>query len=103
MEPERMVEAREHQRGIENKAAVGDQRRVEQGKIRGVGEHALMQREVVAELARRLDPHLLACRAVLWRQVTRDIDRPDLDRTFALPIGSDLRWQPVDELRLELR
>ena len=65
MKPDRVVEARQHQTRVEHEAAMGDQRRIEQGEIRGIGEHALVQREIVAELARGPDPHLLR-----WRRAS---------------------------------
>ena len=39
MKPDGMVEACEHQPGIEDEAAVSDQRRVEQREVRGIGQH----------------------------------------------------------------
>ena len=60
MEPDGVVEARQHQPRIEHEAAMRDQRRVEQREVRRIGEHALVQREIVAELARGPDPDLLA-------------------------------------------
>ena len=56
VEPKRMVEARKHQLGVEHKAAMGNQRRIQEREVRGIGEHALIQALVIREFARRPDP-----------------------------------------------
>src|SRR4029079_8944117 len=60
VKPDGMVEARQHQGLIENEAAMGDQRRIEQSEIRGVGEDTLVEREVVTKASRRPNPDMLA-------------------------------------------
>ncbi len=96
MKPERVVEAREHQPRVEDEAAMGDQRRIEQGEVGGIGQHALVQGKIVAEPPGGPDPDLLGGGAVLGRKVAGEVDRPDLDRPLMLPIGLDLGRQPVD-------
>ena len=97
MKPDGMVEAREHEGRIENEAAMGDQRGIEQGEIGGIGKHALVQSEVVAKGARRPDPHLLRGRALFRAEVAGKVDRPDLDRPLAFPIGFHLRRQAIEQ------
>ncbi len=103
MEPQRVVEARQHQPRVEHEAAMSDQCGIEQREVRGVGEYALVERQVVAQLARRPQPDLLGRRPVLRREIAGEVDRPDLDRPLPLPIGFDLRRHPVDQRRLQLR
>src|SRR6187397_3671608 len=97
-----MVEARKHQLGVEHKAAMGNQRRIQEREVRGIGEHALMQALVVRKFAGRPDPYLLARGMVSRREIAREVDRSDLDRPLAFPIGFDLRRHPTDEAGLEL-
>ncbi len=79
------------------------ERGVEEHHVGGVGEHALVQGEVVAKAPRRPDPHLLRGGALFRAEVAGKVDRPDLDRPLPLPIGFDLRRHPVDQRRLQLR
>src|SRR4030095_6549685 len=69
VEPKRMVEARKHQPGIEHEAAMGNQRRIQEREVRGIGEHALMQALVIRKFARRPDPDLLAGGMVPRREI----------------------------------
>ena len=56
MQPERMVEARAHELLLEQAAPVRHQRGVEQRHVGRVGEHALVDRGIVRQLAGRADP-----------------------------------------------
>ena len=78
MKPDGMVEACEHQRRIEDEAAMGDERGIEQGEVGGVGKHALVQSEVVAEAPRRPDPHLLRGGALFRAEVARKVDTANI-------------------------
>ena len=49
VKPDGMVEARKHQRRVKDEAAMRDQRSIEQGEIRGISQHTLIEREVVPE------------------------------------------------------
>src|SRR6476660_9499266 len=102
MEPDGMVEACQHQRRVEDEAAMRDERRIEQGEVGGIGQDALVEREVVAELASRFDPHLLRGGPLLRAEIAGEVDQPDLDRSLSLPIAPDSWWQAVDQKFLQV-
>ena len=61
--------------GSKTKRPCAIKRRIEQGEIRGISEHALIQGQVVADMPRRPDPHLLAGVSLLGREVAGNVDR----------------------------
>src|SRR3954451_17372600 len=80
MVPKRMVETRAHELLLEQTAAVRHQRGIEQREVGRVGEHALMDRRIVGQLAGRLDPHVELAVLVFLAEVTVVLHWPLFDR-----------------------
>ena len=87
VQPQRMIEARGHEFLLEQRAAVRHQRGVEQRHVGGIGQHALMDRRIVRQLAGGADPDVEAAVGIFLAEIAVELDRPQFDRPLALVIA----------------
>ncbi|CAN1723545.1 protein of unknown function [Hyphomicrobium sp. 1Nfss2.1] len=98
MIPDAVVEAGELHVGVEQQLAVRDQRGVEKGEIRGIGENCLMNDRIIGERAVGPDPDALGGRLLLASEITRQVGGAHLDGALAAPVATHGWRQCIDVL-----
>jgi hypothetical protein len=84
-----MVETCGHDGFFEHGASVWDQCGIEQHHVGGIREHALVNGGLIGEIASRSDPDMEAAAADLLAEIAIELDRPQLDWTFALIVAAN--------------
>ncbi len=78
VKPHRVIEACRHHALVEQRAAVARHHRIEQRKIRRIGQRAHMQRRIVGQFRGGADPDMDAAFVDLLAEITAELDRAQL-------------------------
>ena len=97
MEPHGVVEARTLEVLLHERNAVRQRRGVEQGQVRRVGQHTLVQTRIVGQIPDRAKPDVLEGLALDRIELVDRVDRARFDRAFPKEDVPPTLGDPIDD------